>query len=399
MTRQVVKLPKTTLEQRSRFYADVEEMLNPGFLSLPVQVGDVRINLRSPTPGDLYLIRQRAKSGSDLDWARWSLATCTWMVDGYIVDDVNASVELRKLYSTLPDYGFSKIFSGFLSLFSRAREAVADVYHYCNESTSRMKWYQMSRFGTGLGVTGVPGQDGLNMVQRIWTAYNHIEDRRDEDDREWQRAKFIASTQAPKYIQQINNREKALQDEQEWKKQEELDSFFYQKIGVLSEGDKIEGGSSDGMRIPMKTVDQLNAEYWSWVNEEYDEHDKIIQNYKQSLQDEYDRRKRERREQWDLLEQQIAEQEEEIWEDSPIEALTHEELQNRLAGRSRVRRVYDDEKVKAQEHVLKTHLEVVESRPHEGMTFDEETGSWKAPKRNLAEDISSRVPTLHTTGS
>lgn len=282
-------LPKTTPTQRQRFYRDVEDLISPGFLSHNISVAGVRLVLRTLGPGDLFLLR--ARTGPELDdWQLWALASSVWMVNGTSVLDSPGLVPriyqmLKALHLRAQVILFST-FSGLLNRQSKAEEAVESFMY---ESMSRTRWRAVG--GDPMQMAqGIRGADriGQNLVQQIWTVFNEMEDRRVAFDHQWEGFKLVASSNSPKGVQKIDERDTRKRMEEEDRRQSVMDRYYYYRMGKVDREGFVKSRDRDviGARIGgPKSVEVLEEEMKRWVAGDHDEHDAFIEDYKQRILD------------------------------------------------------------------------------------------------------------------
>ena len=331
-------LPTTTPDQRSRFYEDVEALLTPGFLTHSVSVGDVRMHIRSLGTGDLFMLRARTTGGSDEDWRVWAVATAVWMIDGRTVlghDDVIPFLAgyLRKLPRTALDILFSLV----LGLWSRVNDAVNSVEVFCFELASRYKWKTLGG-ASGLHHSGVPGAEhlGMNAAQRIWVAFNEMEDTKRSEETAWEGFKLVASSNAPKAIKKMDERDHQRRADDQEARQRRLDLHYYGKLGVVDEKGVVQGTDGSMHRIQgVKTVEDLENEMKRWVTEDHDLHDQVVADYKERIRVQHETEAQER----EARRQALQRKREELgWEDGkfrpqPLMAMSAEQLQAMLSQR------------------------------------------------------------------
>jgi len=297
-----MSLPETTPEDRRLHYEDLEKCLNPGFLYHQVNVGGARLVLRNPTRSDIFLVQARSKFSDDIDWKRWCVATCTWMVNGYILlDEANAAALVYDVLKHLPEKSFNPIFWALLSLRNRVTRALRGLEAYCFEGYSRQRWHSLN--GANLSsetITGVPGTSrlGLNLGQQLWVIYNVIEDERLRDERQWV---LLRSTMSPhlakKSWDQLISADKSTENRRRDDRQRERDLFYYRSIGALA-WDEDFTDLQGPARFKRKSVKDLQSEFYSWVAGEKDEHDLIVEDYKRKIREAHQRahqRREERR--------------------------------------------------------------------------------------------------------
>lgn len=334
-----MSLPKTTLEQRSRFYTDVEALLSPGFLTHQVVVAGVRLQLRSLAPGDLFMLRARAEGASNKDWRVWMLASSIWLVDGMSVLGTDSAVPMLARYlRQLPDRAVTAMFSVLLGLFARSQQSVSAVLVYCYEVESRYKWATFGKEG-GNRSSGVEGADklGLNTVQQIWLAFNQYEDQKAVADQQWEGFKLVASSNSPKALKKLDEKDRQRARDEQERRERALDTFYYGRLGLVDARGVVQtDGLSHRLSGP-KSVEDLEEEMRRWVTGDVDLHDKVVEEYKARI-----RSKREE-EKADQVARRIAiqmernrldaEAAEGEFKPQPLLALSGEQLQQMLQGR------------------------------------------------------------------
>lgn len=277
-------LPKTTAEQRSRFYEDVETLLSPGFLTHPVIVAGVRLQIRSLSSGDLFLLRARTEGTNPRDWRVWAVASSIWMIDGRLVLGQDEAVPfLRDYVHQMPNTMLGILFSTLLGLWVRVGDAIEDIEAFNYEPISRYKWKSINK---RLLDSGVPGADklGLNTVQRIWMAFNEMEDSRRSDETSWEGAKLVASSNSPKAVAKIDEKDHQRRRDELEMRQRRLDQFFYEKIRVLKPaGDEGAKAANSSHRLSAKSVEDLEDEMRRWVTGDADVHDQVVEDYKDRI--------------------------------------------------------------------------------------------------------------------
>lgn len=397
-----IQLPETTYEQREQFYEDVESMLNPGFLSHSLRIGNLQISMRSPSPGDLFVLRQRASS-SESEWVMWSLSSAIWMVNGtLLLDHVNNSVSVYRLLQGLPRYLRKQLFYLLMSLWERSQKSMEAITAFCYEDKSRLLWRQLNgTLPNDERITGLPGTSriGMNYFQRMWVAFNQTEDQRQKDEARWNHTKFVASVHNPKYVKKVESRDKSRLTQIEKIRQQEMDYFYYRKIGVLDEDDTLLAGGQLSSRV--KTVEDLANEYQRWVTQDWDEHDRVVEAYKQRIRDQYEEQKRLREQEWQELQRRLAAEESqaipEDFEPEKLQGFTAEELREKIQSHRNIKKVYDDTSVQ-REYVFREHLSKEALPPPEGGFVLDDEGRPIVPgsPRNLNDRVRNRNPKWST---
>lgn len=338
----------------------------------------------------------------DRTWMAWVLGSLTWMVNGIsVLGDNQVPAELAKRYQKLPEVLLTSMFTCQMGLFARIEKAMSAVPVFCLEDLSRMMWAQIgSRRFSCPEVTGVPGSEmlGMNGVQKMWLAYNEIEDRRIEQETNWRHAKFVASAQSPKGVKKIEMQDQLRLKRELNARQEEKDRFYYQCIGVVGEDDKLEDGRA--RHKESKSPGELADEYQRWVSGDMDEHDRIIAAYKNAIMENYEAENQRRQEQIAMMHALPVEQmSEETFPEQPIVAYDLDSLSDMLKGRKPgsslpgARRLYEDKGVGRAKGYWR--LQQKQAAPPEGGLAVKD-GKVVAPggpgSLSLQEEIQKRTP-------
>jgi hypothetical protein len=308
-------LSRTTFDQREPFYADLKDLLGQGFLSRMVQVGDTSLSLRSLHEADFMLVRHRVGyvDKPEKEWILRVVSQAVWMVDGWnLLGEKFAPNIAYQSLRTLPVKTQKRLFWQVLGLSKLVQQAGECLSTFLKEDESRNLWYQYRGIDIGTHpFTGLVGSVGSNALQRVWKAYNELEDARIEDQRRWAQAKLIASCNAPKAIKQLNAKEKQAFEADRIKEQKDFDNFYYWKTGVLEAKDgKVKDTQAVGVRVA-NSPDELEDEMRRWVSGELDSHDKIVQDYKNRVRSEKERREEERHQRLMEVRREMEEQGEE----------------------------------------------------------------------------------------
>lgn len=355
-------LPPTTPAQRARLYKDVDDLISPGFLSHSLRVGPTTFVLRTLGPGDLFLLRHR--TGDDLvDWQAWAVATSIWMVNGRcILDEPHLAPRLFMMLQALPRRALGVLFSTFLGLLNRMKRAEDAIEPFMYETGSRLKWQALGGDIKNLHL-GVPGAErlGMNLLQQIWVTFNRAEDVRLDFENQWEGFKLVASSNSPKGVRKIDQKDAQRKKDEDKRRQSVMDRYFYYRVGVVDREGYLKHRDRDlvgSKLVPTKTVEELEDEMKRWVSGEFDEHDRIVEGYKQRIlarQAEVEAEREERRRQ---LAAEAERRANEGFEPTPLIGLTQEQLARILAERDRgrpsgARTVYDDDFFRSKQAVDK----------------------------------------------
>ena len=288
-------LPNTTPEQRGPKYEDIESLITVGFLSHSVVVNGVHLSFRSLGPGDTFLLRTRLTGHGGGDWRLWTIASSIWMVDGFLViNEPQAAPFILQILRKLPKAAHEILFSIVSGLFIRQNKALDGVEAYCYEGTSRYRWKSFG--GTSPHFhSGIPGQEtlGTNYVQRMWTFYNQVEDKRISEEAEWEGFKLVASTQAYKGMKKVDEHDKQAWQKEQARRQLVQDTFFYRTIGLIDKEEE-DAIATANKAFEAKSAEDLEHEMFLWVSGQEDEHDRIVSEYKREVIARHEAQKAER---------------------------------------------------------------------------------------------------------
>jgi len=306
----MLHLPQTTPEQRLPLYEDVESLIMVGFLSHTVMISGVQLALRSLGPGDLFLLKTRVQC-PEPSWEVWAIASSIWMVNGIpFIGESQLTPHLAERIRRLPKRAQDILFSLVMGLFARQAKAVDATEAYCYENLSRFRW---KSYGNHLASThsGIPNMEALgsNYVQRMWAFYNETEDQRQRDETYWDGLKLVVSTQSPKGVKKIDQRDKQLMEAEQARRQAVQDKFYYLAQGVLTPEQVEKKENLDVLTLSSKSPEQLEEEMRRWVAGEEDWHDKVVNAYKAKILAQHEAEKAEMERRAVVLRERLAREE------------------------------------------------------------------------------------------
>lgn len=268
---------------RRDIYKDVETLISPGFLTHQVSVGGMSMSMRSLFPGDIFLLKHRMGRESTVrTWKEWAVASSVWMMDGQLLlGQPNTPARVQRSLRHMSRAGIDMLFSVFMGLFNRVTEALNRIEAFCYEDFSRQIWRRCGRQSPATdefaGIPGV-GSHGMNHAQRLWTAYNLVEDDRQQWMRDWQAAKLVASSNTPKGVKRIASRDKAEAANEEERRKRVI-SLCYERV---------RGAEDDGSPYTVYravSAEELVAEMERWKRGESDRHDQIVEFHKNRIRE------------------------------------------------------------------------------------------------------------------
>lgn len=266
---------------RLSLYRDVEELINPGFLSASVVASDVCLSMKTLCPGELAVLRARLNGVQrDRFWRAWVVSSSVWVVDGQVLlGDVNAAVKVYAIVKDLPAHAVDLLFETFTALHNRVRVAMSRLEAYCYEEHSRASWRMIGRdTPSRLGVCEIPGAGhwGMSNAQKIWVAVNQSEDDKQTANTSWASAKLVASAHSNgiKKLYQKDDTDRKMEEE---RRASVIENMVREATGTSS--------TDDQTRMTYKAVtrEELEEEMARWVRGEKDHHDEVVEAYKDRI--------------------------------------------------------------------------------------------------------------------
>lgn len=287
-----MQLPKTTPEQRQEIYADVRDLIVPGFLAHPVSVNGARFVLRTLDATDWYLLRYRAHGLVGREFKAWAVAVSIWMVDGVIVlDQEDVLYEIYGMCVRLPTSVLDDLQGVVDGLMRRLRKATECIEGYLYETESRQLWKTEGQVILGRADRGGVARS-RNPIVRLWVYYNQLEDEREHEDYLWSLTKFIVGPHAPKGIKKIHAKDRQRETDVAARRQRLLDRTYYEAKGILKkEPRQLKGPRKTNEYRVAETEQELQEEMRRWVAGEKDEHDLVIDGIKRRIREDVEARR------------------------------------------------------------------------------------------------------------
>ena len=339
-------------EVNPEVYKDVEPMLFRGFLTVAANINDVHFVFKSLNHHEFDLLRfsgsLKEDQASDEFWDTF-LAYGVFMVAG-----VNILPEREKwlpkiasTFTAFPKEARTNIIRHVSEVNRRASNAVGLTEAYAMETVSRYRWLQLKGLDlTGTSVSGIDGTHrlGLNWAQQLWRAINHAEDRNEQQEREWENAKFIGSCFAGKGISKVY----AQDSDRRRKDKEERQSRKDQILREIILGEKpdpkllkIPGAVMSAPRTTKELAEQLEKD----LRGDKDWHDNVIEAHETRVKQQY----RQRQAQLEVVAQESAVQfgDRNVIGGADLQGLSPQEVQMRVA---RSKQLLAQEAARAQVH-------------------------------------------------
>jgi hypothetical protein len=267
-------------EVNPEIYKDVEPLLFRGFLCVPAEINDVSFVFKSLNHQEFDRLKLifSCKTGKKAieEYYDLFLAYGVLMLDGVNVL-ANRSEMLFKLADFFSKLGSKQVLIRHMSEVNRrAGKAMILTEAYAMEVQSRLRWAQYKGYDlTSACVTGFEGTEGLglNWAQLTWRALNYFEDLRDQHEREWENAKFIASASAGKGMNKIYSQDKMRRKREREERLDRKDKII--RYALL--GEPLEGPSKVQKVQVARTAQELQAEVERSLKGEKDFHDTVIE--------------------------------------------------------------------------------------------------------------------------
>ena len=317
-------------------YADLCELLVPGFLSTSIEIEGHRISLRSFSTQDLYLLRKYVRD-DDPSWRVHMVAHCVWMVDGIVLLD--SPLAHRVLFDVLMRSSkalIRAIVGTLYGFFLRVKEANYYLEAYLYEAESRRLWGGLGSGQYSLhSKTSIPGIQslGLNSLQSAWVAWNGLEDLRDQQDYVWSNTKVLVSLQSHKSYEKLSNRDKTREENESGRRASAREAAVHRFLHgePRAPEDRIAGKSLQKAR----TNDELEEEMRRWIQGDLDWHDQVVENYKNRIRQEQEDRERQKLEVMAELRARRAAEEQDLGVEKPLlRPISPEQMAEMMKGHS-----------------------------------------------------------------
>lgn len=281
-------------EVNPEVYNDVVDLLGRGFLTVSADVGDTMFVFKSLNHHELNMVRLLSgfsDKSAVIPPRFWDifLAHMVLFVDGLnvLADRGRNLPKLAGVFRDIPHSARKRLIRQLSDLNRKATQATMLVEAYATESYSRWRWAQLQGLDlSSPAVTGLEGTDklGLTYAQLTWRAINYYEDIRFRQESEWENAKFVGGCFAGKGIQKVYNRDndrKQKEREDRWNRKDQL--LRHVLFGDSLEPDKKYGGAQ--VVVVANTVEELAEQVEKSLRGEKDWHDKVVQEYEESLRE------------------------------------------------------------------------------------------------------------------
>ena len=281
--------PQTDLDEAFRrrvFYGDIETLLERGYLTAPIRLGDSVVVLRTVSSE----VNERIVNLSSRvdDWKRWFLAYAVWMVDGLDVTVFpNAPYHIHRWWlKDLHVKYVDALLASLRGLNKRIERAMLALEAYCYEPYSRSKWRTRDR------TRSPPG----NVVYQNWAAYNLGEDKRIQDESSWAQTQIIVSALSSKGGKHIREHFNRVEERETLRRTEVIEDTINRIISGAERATEMEilvNGERRSIPVPKmaRTVADLEEEMRKTIEGDLDAHDLAVEDYERRVREAVARRR------------------------------------------------------------------------------------------------------------
>ena len=288
----VPQLPEVNPE----IFRDVRPLLTRGFLHVRADINGVPVVFKSVNHHEFELIQFHSVGKLDRKALRQLhnifLAYGVLMVDGINVlsDRDHWIPEIAKMFEGLTEGVRQRVVFQMSEINRRADQACVLTEAYTMETESRLRWAQMRGLDiTCTASTGMRGTDllGMNWGQLTWRALNYFEDHKETAEREWENAKFVASSMAGKGMSKIHAQDRRRREQERDDRFERRDKVI--RLAVF--GEDPESTTADGAVVTVaRTVEELSDQLEKDLRGEKDWHDGVVEAHEHRVRDQHRQR-------------------------------------------------------------------------------------------------------------
>jgi hypothetical protein len=380
-----IDVPRDLPEVNPEIFRDVDPMLFRGFLHTPAEINGTPFIFKSLNHHEFGMLRLSMPESSA--WKSVHRFHALFLAYGvFMVDGINVLADrdqhlgpLAEFFESMEAGASVKVIRHMSEINRRANRAVVLTEAYSMELVSRLRWAQLGGIDlTGTPVTGIQGTHnlGLNWGQLTWRAMNYYEDLKERAEREWENAKFVASSMAGKGMSRIHSQDKRRRDKDREDRLERRDRIL--RFALL--GESMDSASNQGAAIQVaRTVEELSNQLERDLKGEKDWHDLVVEAHEKRAQEERERREQHLR----TLQQGFDEQygPRQLFGQSSLQGLTAEEVRFQIDRRRQLT---------AQRLASQTHPEFMDPKAAEF------TNKWSGVSRTNRDP--SQIPMVSTSG-
>jgi hypothetical protein len=293
-----IHVPEIYKQVDESVWQELEQFIYTGFLFSPAVVQQQSFVFKTLNPYELRNIQFMRPSGDSLLQSSAIFRSAFIAYSVFMVDGNNALFErarnisrLIRAITKLPSKIQDSVIENLAALNERAALLLPLVEAYAHENRSRYRWLQVKGQPIHSTIsTGVAGTDelGMNLCQQTWVALNHIIDRQDDVERDWQNAKFIGSCFAGKGVRAIEEKDRGRREKErvdrEDLKMKVLYAYLNRKIGKeVTDEEPMPVQLPDGRsahvvkRFKAETAEELAQQLSAALSGDVDYHDMVIE--------------------------------------------------------------------------------------------------------------------------
>jgi hypothetical protein len=293
-----IKVPEIYKQVDESVWQELEQFIFTGFLVSPAVVQNQSFVFKTMNPYELRNIQFMRPAGESVPQSQTVFRTAFIAYSIFMVDGNNALYErprhinrLIRAIAKFPTKIQDEIIENLGALNERAALLLPLVEAYAYENRSRYRWLQVKGHPIHAPIaTGIAGTDelGMNTCQQTWTALNHLIDRQEDFDRDWQNAKFIGSCFAGKGIRAIEEKDRGRREKErtdrEDLKMRVLYVYLNRKVGKdVEQEEPVPVQLPDGRfahvvkRFKAETAQELADQLSASLSGEKDYHDLVVE--------------------------------------------------------------------------------------------------------------------------
>lgn len=325
-----IPIPKAP-EVNPEVYRDVVPMVFRGFITLPAEINGTLFVFKSLNHHEFELIRLMVGQSTPRFWDLF-LAMGVLFVDGQniLLDRQRLLPKISRVFRDMQPKAKTMVIRHLSELNRRASNATVLTEAYSMEAYSRYRWAQVRGLNlASTSVTGVPGTEnlGLNWSQLTWRALNYFEDQSNAYERDWENAKFVASSMAGKGVQKIYNRD----HDRRRKETEERIARKDKLLRFVVEGIPMEDGKTlrDNQVMQVaQTVEDLADQLERSLRGEKDWHDKVVEEHEQRVREKFQQQQSHLKALQEAADERFSGQK--LLGETTLQGLSPEEVQRRM---------------------------------------------------------------------
>ena len=313
-----------------KYHEAIYDYIKTGGQGLVVTVDKRVFRFRLPLQSDV----ENSEDYDSYDVVKSShiLSSCLQSVGGFEVGE-DCRYELLKYFLSTPKFT-TRIIGFFWSCVKESHSYASYFEAFCYTQKSKSlweEWKHASKFNLNFHAQKYP----LTDLQKSWISFNEVEDKKAEIEIQWGQAFFIGSTMNPKGVQKV---------QRDWEHKRKQDEEYRTRvIEEANKGNDLDDKSREDLKS-VKSVEDLQSEYWNWVEGKEDQHDQAVREYKEAVQRNIEDRKNllyKQKQDAILMSQQLQELNS-LSMSSPIRAYTDEEVAKMTQGREKKTVMYDE---------------------------------------------------------